>query len=57
MPIYYVTRKDMTITKDREKRDVQIIYQASLVVIFFNIDSFKVLYMIKEPTLGDDAGT
>ena len=43
--------------KDSENRDVQIIYQASLVWNMFTRDSKKVLDILKEMTLGTDAET
>ena len=43
----YVIIKDMSNTKDIENRDVQIIYQASLVGNIFTRDSTKVLGIIK----------
>ena len=45
----------MPSTKDSENRNVQIIYQESLVVDIFIRDSRKVLDIIKELTLGTDA--
>ena len=36
VPLSYVIKKDTSITKYRENRDVQIIYQASLVGDMFN---------------------
>ena len=57
MPLYYVIRKDTPSPEDIENRDVQIIYQASLVGKFFTRDSTKVLDIIKELTLGTDADT
>ena len=53
----YVIRKDMSNPGDSESRDVQIIYQESLVRNMFTIDSRKVLDIIKEMNLGTDAET
>ena len=55
VPLSYVTRKDTSSPEDSEKRDVQIIYQSSLVKNMFTRDSKKVFEIIKEPTLGNDA--
>ena len=57
MTLSYVIRKDTSIPEDSENRDVQIIYQASLVSNMFTINSRKVLDILKEPTLGTDAET
>ena len=57
MPLSYVIRKDTSIPEDSKNRDVQIIYQASLVGDMFNRDSRKVLDIIKELTLGTDPET
>ena len=51
----YVIRKDMSNPKNSEIRYVQIKYQASLVGNMFTRDSRKVLDIIKELTLGNDA--
>ena len=51
----YVIRKDMPSTKDSEKRDVQIIYQTSLVRNMFTRYSRKVINILKELNLGTDA--
>ena len=53
----YVIRKDTSSPEDSEKRDAQIIYQASLVGNMFTRDSRKILDIIKELTLGTDAKT
>ena len=42
-PLSYVIRKDTSIPEDSENRDVQIIYQPSLVGNMFTRDSRKVL--------------
>ena len=55
--LFYVNRKDTPIPKDSENRDVQIIYQASLVKNMFARDSRKVIDIIKKLTLGNDAET
>ena len=55
MPLSYVIIKDTTIPDDSENRDVQIIYQASLVRNRFTRYSRKVLDILKELTLGTDA--
>ena len=52
-----VIRKDTPSPEDSENRDVQIIYQASLVGKMFTRDSTKVLDILKELTLGTDADT
>ena len=57
MPLSYVIIKDTSSPKYSEKRDVQIIYQASLVGNMFTRDSRKVIDIIKELTLGTDAET
>ena len=57
VPISYVIRKDMSSPEDSEIRDVQIIYQASLVGNMFTRDSRKVFDIIKELTLVTDAET
>ena len=57
VPLSYVIRKYMPSPKDIENRDVQIIYQASLVRNMFTRDSRKILYIIKEPTLRTNAET
>ena len=57
MPLSYVTRKDTSSPEDSKNRDVQTIYQASLVGNMFTIDSSKVLDILKELTLGTDAET
>ena len=57
VPLSYVIRKDTSSPEDSENRDVQIIYQASLVGNMFNRDSRKVLDILKELTLGADAET
>ena len=57
MPLSYIIRKYTPIPKDSENRDVQIIYQASLVGNIFIRYSRKVLDILKELTLGTDADT
>ena len=57
MPLSYVTRKDTSSPEDSGFRDVQIIYQASLVGYMFTRDLSKVLGTLKELTLGTDAET
>ena len=57
MPLYYFIRKDTSITEDSEKRDLQIIYQASIVGNMFTRYSRKVIDILKELTLGTDAET
>ena len=57
VPLSYVIRKDMSIPEDSENRDVQIIYQASLVGNMFTRDSRKVLDILKEMTLGTNDET
>ena len=57
VPLYYVIIKDIPSTKDSENRDMQIIYQACLVVNMFTRDSRKVLNILKEITLGNHAET
>ena len=47
----------MSSPEDIENRDVQIIYQASLVRNMFTRDSSKVIDILKELTLGTDAET
>ena len=51
----YVIRKDMPSPKDSENRDVQIIYQTSLVRNMFTRYSRKVINILKELNLGTDA--
>ena len=57
VPLYYVIIKDTPNTEDSEKRDIQIIYQASIVGNCFTRDSRKILDIIKEMNLGNDAET
>ena len=57
MPLSYVIRKDTSSPEDSENRDVQIIYQASIVWNRYTRDSRKVLDILKELTLGTDAET
>ena len=57
VPISYVVRKYTPSPEDSENRDVQIIYQASLVGNMFTRDSSKVLNIPKELTLVTDTGT
>ena len=57
MPLSYVIIKDTSSPEDSENRDVQIIYQASLVGNMFTRDPNKVLDILKGPTLGTDADT
>ena len=47
----------MSSTKDSYNRDVQLIYEASVLGNMFTRDSIKVLVIIKELTLGTDAET
>ena len=47
----------MSSPEDSENRDVQIIYQASLVGNMFTRDSRKVLDILKGLNLGTDAET
>ena len=47
VPVPYVARKDVPSPEESENRDVQIIYQASLVGSVFTRDSRKVLDIIK----------
>ena len=53
----YFIRKDTPSTKDIENRNVQIIYQEIIVGNIFTIDSMKVLYVLREPTLVTDSET
>ena len=55
MPLSYVIRKDRSSPEDSENRDVQIIYQASLVGGIFTRGSMKVLDIFKELSLGTDS--
>ena len=57
MPLYYVIRKDMSSPDDSENSDVKITYTASLVRNRFTRYPRKVLDIIKELTLGNDAET
>ena len=57
VPLSYVIRKYMPSPEDIENRDIQIIYQASLVRNMFTRDSRKFIDIIKELTLGTDAET
>ena len=57
VPLSYVIRKDTSSPEDSENRDVQIIYQASIVGKMFTRDSRKVIDILKELTLGTDAET
>ena len=57
MTISYVIIKDTSGPEYIENRDVQIIYQASLVGDMFNRDSRKFIDIIKKPTLGNDDDT
>ena len=52
VPLCYVIRKDTSSPKDSENRDVQIIYQASLVGNMFTRDLREVIDILKELTLG-----
>ena len=55
MHLSYIIRKYTSSPKDRKNRDVQIIYQESLVGNMFTRDSRKVIDILKELTLGTDA--
>ena len=55
MPLSYDIRKYKSSLEESEIKDVQIIYQASLVGNIFTRDSRDVLDIIKELTLGTDA--
>ena len=55
VPISYVIRNDMSSPEDSENRDVQILYQESIVGKMFIRDSSKVIDILKELTLGTDA--
>ena len=55
VPLSYVIRKVVSSPEDSENRDVQIIYQASLVRNMFTRDSSKVIDILKELTLGTDS--
>ena len=57
MTLSYVIIKDTPSPEDSENRDVQIIYQESLVGNMFTRDSKKVLDILKELTLVNDAHT
>ena len=57
MSLSYVIRKDTSSSEDSEIRDVQIIYQGSLVRNMFTRDSREVLDINKELNLGNDAET
>ena len=57
VPLSYVIRNDTSSPEDIENRDVQIIYQTSLVRNMFTRDSSKVIDILKELTLGTDAET
>ena len=57
MSLFYVIIKDIPSPEVSENRDVQIIYQASLVRNRITRDSRKVLDNIKELTLRTDAET
>ena len=52
--ISYVIRKYTPSTNDSENRDVQIIYQESLIGNMFTRDSRKFIGTLKEPTLGTE---
>ena len=54
-PLSYFIIKDISSTKDSENRNVQIIYQESLVGNMFTRYSRKVLDILKELTLVTDA--
>ena len=54
MPLSHVIRKVTSSLRDSENRDVQIIYQASLIGNMFTRDSKKVLDILKELTLRTD---
>ena len=55
VPLSYVIRNDMSSPEDSENRDVQILYQESIVGKMFIRDSSKVIDILKELTLGTDA--
>ena len=57
MPLSYVIRKDTQIPDDNKNRYVQIIHKVSIYENIFTRDSRKVLDIIKELTLGNDAET
>ena len=57
MTLSYVVINYTPVPKDSEKRDVQIIYQSSLVGNIFTRDSSKFLDILKELTLGNDTET
>ena len=57
MPISYIIMRDTPSPEDNENRNLQIIYQESLVRNMFTRDSGKVLDIIKELILGTDAET
>ena len=57
MPLSYVIIKDKPSPKESENRNVQIIYQESLVRKIFTRDSRKFLDVLKEMTLGTYAET
>ena len=57
MPLSYVIIKYTPSPEDSENRNMQIIYQASLVENMFIRDSRKVLDIIKELNLGTDGET
>ena len=57
VPLSYVIIKDTPINDDGDNRDVQITHQACFVRNMFIRDSRKVINIIKELTLGNDAET
>ena len=57
VPLSYAIINDTPIPEDIENRDMQIIYQASLLRNMFTRDSRKVLGFLKELTHGTDAET
>ena len=57
MPLSYVIRKDTPSPEDSENRDVKIITQESIFGNTFTRDSRKVLGILKEINLGNDAET
>ena len=57
MPLSYVIIKETSVPEDSENTYVQIVYQASLVGDMFIIDSRKVLDILKELNIGNDAET
>ena len=55
VPLTYVIRKYTPNPKDTENRDIQIIYQESLVRNMFTRGSRKFLGILKELTIGIDS--